>query len=43
MHEAKEDVLAHSCGEDVVYRHYPKDHWKKDWSTNLLERVNEEI
>ena len=35
MHEAKEDVLA--------FRHFPKDHWKKVWSTNLLERVNEEI
>jgi transposase-like protein len=43
MHEAKEDVLAHSCGEDFVYRHFPKDHWRKIWSTNLLERVNEEI
>jgi transposase-like protein len=35
MHEAKEDVLA--------FRHFSKDHWKKVWSTNLLERVNEEI
>jgi putative transposase len=35
MHEAKEDVLA--------FRHFPKDHWRKIWSTNLLERVNEEI
>jgi putative transposase len=32
MHEAKEDVLA--------FRHFPKEHWKKIWSTNLLERVN---
>jgi transposase-like protein len=32
MHEAKEDVLA--------FRHFPKDHWRKIWSTNLLERVN---
>ena len=43
MHEAKEDVLAHSCGEAFGYRHFPKDHWRKIWSTNLLERVNEEI
>ena len=43
MHEAKEDVLAYSFGEDCVYRHFPKEHWKKIWSTNLLERVNEEI
>jgi putative transposase len=35
MHEAREDVLAFS--------HFPKDHWRKIWSTNLLERVNEEI
>jgi transposase-like protein len=35
MHEAKEDVLA--------FRHFPQTHWKKVWSTNLLERVNEEI
>jgi hypothetical protein len=35
MHEAKEDVLA--------FRHFPQPHWKKVWSTNLLERVNEEI
>ena len=35
MHEAREDVLA--------FRHFTKDHWRKIWSTNLLERVNEEI
>ena len=35
MHEAREDVLA--------LRHFPKDHWRKVWSTNLLKRVNEEI
>jgi len=35
MEEAKEDVLA--------FRHFPQPHWKKVWSTNLLERVNEEI
>ncbi|MFN9610710.1 MAG: transposase [bacterium] len=35
MHEAKQDVLA--------FRHFPKDHWRKTWSANLLERVNEEI
>jgi putative transposase len=32
MHEAKEDVLA--------FRHFPKDRWRKIWTTNLLERVN---
>ncbi len=31
---AREDVLA--------FRHFPNSHWRKLWSTNLLERVNEE-
>ena len=35
MHEAREDVLA--------FRPFPRTHWRKIWSTNLLERVNEEI
>lgn len=35
MVKASEDVLA--------FRHFPSQHWKKVWSTNLLERVNEEI
>ncbi len=35
MAEAREDVLA--------FRQFPQQHWKKLWSTNLLERVNEEI
>jgi putative transposase len=35
MHKARDDVLA--------FRHFPQPHWKKIWSTNLLERVNEEI
>ena len=35
MLEAREDVLA--------FRHFPQPHWRKIWSTNLLERVNEEI
>jgi putative transposase len=35
MAEAREDVLA--------FRHFPQHHWRKIWSTNLLERVNEEI
>jgi putative transposase len=34
MLEAREDVLA--------FRHFPEPHWRKVWSTNLLERVNEE-
>jgi len=33
--EAKEDVLA--------FRHFPQPHWRKVWSTNLLEHVNEEV
>ena len=35
MASARENVLA--------FRHFPEHHWKKIWSTNLLERVNEEI
>ena len=35
MLEAKEDVLA--------FRHFPPPHWKKVCSTNLLERLNEEV
>ena len=35
MLHAREDVLA--------FRHFPPQHWKKTWSTNLLERLNEEI
>ncbi|CAK6696955.1 hypothetical protein BBFGKLBO_02155 [Synechococcus sp. CBW1107] len=35
MASAREDVLA--------FRHFPASHWRKLWSTNLLERVNEEI
>jgi putative transposase len=32
MNEAREGVLA--------FRHFPGQHWKKVWSTNLLELVN---
>ncbi len=32
--EAREDALA--------FRHFPPPHWRKIWSTNSLERVNEE-
>jgi len=27
----------------LAFRHFPASHWRKLWSTNLLERVNEEI
>ncbi len=27
----------------LAFRHFPDQHWRKVWSTNLLERVNEEI
>jgi transposase-like protein len=27
----------------LAFRHFPQHHWRKIWSTNLLERVNEEI
>jgi len=35
MMEAEEDVLA--------FRYFPEPHWRKVWSTNLLERLNEEV
>jgi putative transposase len=35
MASAREDLLA--------FRHFPTSNWRKLWSTNLLERVNEEI
>ncbi|WP_094554839.1 transposase [Synechococcus sp. 1G10] len=35
MAGAREDVLA--------FRHFPQQPWKKVWSTNLIERVNEEV
>ncbi len=35
MATAREDVLA--------FRHFPASHWRMLWSTNLRERVNEEI
>ncbi len=27
----------------LAFHHFPVSHWRKLWSTNLLERVNEEI
>ena len=36
--ESRWDDLATSLAD-----RFPKDHWRKIWSTNLLERVNEEI
>jgi len=35
--ESRWDDLAAS----LAFRHFPKDHWRKIWSTNLLERVND--
>ena len=35
MQESKEDVLA--------FRHFLLPHWKKVWSTNPLERLNEQV
>jgi putative transposase len=37
------EVMA-SAREDVLtFHHFPNSHWRKLWSSNLLERVNEEI
>ena len=33
-------MLAYSVAENCVFRHFPKDHWRKIWSTNLLEWSN---
>ena len=27
----------------LAFRHFPQPHWRKVWSTNLLERLNEEV
>lgn len=35
MGTAREDVLA--------FRHFPASHWRELWSTDVLERENEEI
>jgi len=35
MDEAKAEVLAFTA--------FPREHWRKIWSTNPLERVNKEI
>ena len=35
MDEAKAEVLAFTA--------FPREHWRKVWSTNPLERVNKEI
>ena len=35
MLEAKENILA--------FRHYPQTHLRRVWSTNLIERLNEEV
>ncbi len=35
LRDAQEDLLAFAC--------FPVAHWKKIWSTNPLERVNQEI
>ena len=32
MTKTREDMLA--------FRHFPPSHWRKLWSTNLLERFN---
>ena len=35
MHDAKAEVLAFAA--------FPREHWRKIWSTNPLERLNKEI
>jgi putative transposase len=37
------ELMASAREEVLAFRHFPQQHWRKLWSTNLLERVNEEI
>ena len=37
------DLMATAREVVLAFRHFPASHWRKLWSTNLLERVNEEI
>ena len=37
------EVVLAELRDVLALRHFPPQHWKKIWSTNLLERVNEEI
>ncbi len=34
------ELMNEARGEVLAFRHFPAQHWKKVWSTNLLERVN---
>ena len=37
------ELMAKACEDVLAFRHFPSQHWKKVWSINLFERVNEDI
>jgi len=37
------ELIVKASEDALAFRHFPSQHRKKVWSTNLLERVNEEI
>ncbi len=37
------ELMANAREEVPAFRHFQVSHWRKLWSTNLLDRVNEEI
>ena len=37
------ELMANAAENVLAFRHFPPQHGRKIWSTNLLERVNEEI
>ncbi len=37
------ELIAETWEAVLAFRHFPQQHSRKIWSTNLLERVNEEI
>ncbi len=36
-------VMEDAEGDVLAFLHFPKEHWRKVWSTNPLERLNKEI
>ena len=36
-------VLEAGCHDVLAFLHLPLEHWRKVWSTNQLERLNDEI
>ena len=36
-------VMEAATGDVMAFLHFPQRHWRKNWSTNPLERLNKEI